>query len=199
MLLVLDDVHKKHLQYITSVDVNVLQEFCRMSLEFIRKGINSKVYQAAAQKLNVDVETVQHGIEGLMYLLSESSKLMVNEIDFHDSILTLGFDDELKKVLQQVYETNRDEIRRILSNMILELPHYTNLEWRLEVELASRSLRHQTNPIVTLKLTTEEYGETKTQILQTDPVNLVHLTNTLDAALQEMKTAHCRRIVRNIK
>ena len=29
------------------------------------------------EKLKVDPETVQHGVEGLMYLLTESSKLMV--------------------------------------------------------------------------------------------------------------------------
>lgn len=42
-------------------------------------------------------------------------------------------------------------------------------------------------------------GDTDSQIFQTDPVNLVHLTSELENALAEMKTAHCRRIVRNIK
>lgn len=32
-------------------------------------------------KLNVPAETVQHGVEGLMYLLTESSKLMVKAFD----------------------------------------------------------------------------------------------------------------------
>ena len=41
--------------------------------------------------------------------------------------------------------------------------------------------------------------ETKTQVLQTDPANLVHMTQTLEAALAELKTQHCRRIMRNIK
>lgn len=31
-----------------------------------------------SEKLNVDVDTVHHGVEGLMYLLTESSKLMVS-------------------------------------------------------------------------------------------------------------------------
>lgn len=47
-------------------------------------------------------ETVRHGVEGLMYLLIECSKLMVNEIDFQDSIMTLGFSEELNQELLAV-------------------------------------------------------------------------------------------------
>lgn len=33
-----------------------------------------------SEKLGVSPEKVHHGVEGLMYLLTESSKLMVNKI-----------------------------------------------------------------------------------------------------------------------
>ena len=70
-----------------------MKEFCKISLDFIRKGVNRKVYQSAArecislhhgcygycvEKLDVDVATIQHGVEGLMYLITECSKLMVH-------------------------------------------------------------------------------------------------------------------------
>lgn len=168
-------------------------------MDFIRKGANPKVYQGAAQKLQVNAETIQHGVEGLMYLLTESSKLMLNEIDFQDSILTLGFSDEMRQTLLQLYLQNRKEIRTILSEMSMDLPHYHNLEWRFDVQLASRSMRRQTTPIVLFKLHTEESGLRETTVLQTDPVNLVHMTKVLDEALQEIKSSYCRRILRNIK
>ncbi|XP_076454262.1 COMM domain-containing protein 2-like [Babylonia areolata] len=199
MLLVLEDSHKEHLAFLSQVDVAVVQEFCRISMEFIRKGSNPKVYQGAAQKLGVSAETVQHGVEGMMYLLSESSKLMLNEIDFQDSIITLGFSEELCSLLLELYLANRSEIRSILSHMSMDLPHYHSLQWRFDVQLASRSLRHQITPQILLKLQTKDGEETDTQLLQTDPVNLVHLTQVLDAALQEMKSPYCRRIARNIK
>lgn len=65
-------------------------------------------------------------------------------------------------------------------------------------QLASRSLRHQTIPTVVMKLHTEDCGKKDVHVLQTDPVNLVHLTQTLEGALAEVKTQHCRRIIRNI-
>ncbi|XP_041482984.1 COMM domain-containing protein 2-like [Lytechinus variegatus] len=198
MLLFLDDEHKEHLSFLANVDSSVLQEFCRIAIEFMRKGITQKVYQGAAQKLNVDAETVKHGVEGLMYLLTESARLMVSELDFQDSIAILGFSEDLRKDLLGLYIENRAEIRGILGEMAMDLPHYHNLEWRLDVELASRSLRHQTIPTIMMKLHTEDCGKKHMQVLQTDPVNLVHLTQALEGALAEVKTQHCRRIIRNI-
>lgn len=199
MLLVLSDEHKEHLSFLTKVDVDVVREFCKISVEFIRKGTNQRVYQSAAQKLSVDVTTVEHGVQGLMYLLTECSKLMVSEIDFLDSILVLKFPEELNKELLQLYQENCKEIRAVLSEMSLNLPHYQDLEWRCDVELASRSLQRQAQPSVLLRLHTKQGDDSDSILLQTDPANLLHITKSLEEALAEIKTQHCRRIMRNIK
>jgi hypothetical protein len=199
MLIVLGDEHKEHLSFLSTVNVEVVTEFCRLAIDFLKNGVTAKVYQSASQKLGVDLETVQHGVEGLMYLMTECAKLMVSEVDFQDSVMVLGFPEELNTELLKLYLENRKEIRAILGELSMDLPHYHNLEWRLDVQLASRTIRHQTDPLVTLKLHTKDSGELKVEVLQTDPTNLVHLTNALDSALSEVKTAHCRRIMRNIK
>ncbi|XP_071010962.1 COMM domain-containing protein 2 [Oncorhynchus clarkii lewisi] len=200
MLLVLSDEHKEHLGFLPEVDSAVVGEFGRIAVEFLRKGTNPKIYEGAARKLSVDAETVQHGVEGLMYLLTESSKLMISEVDFQDSVLVLGFTEELNHLLQQLYLENRKEIRHILGELTPSLPHYHNLEWRLDVQLASRALRHQVKPTVTMKLHLEGSGGDKSaKVLQTDPATLMHLIQELEKALAELKTTHCRRILRNIK
>lgn len=199
MLLVLTEEHKEHLSFLTKVDVDVVKEFCKISMEFIKKGINARVYQSAAQKLDVDATTVQHGVEGLMYLLTECSKLLVSELDFQDSILVLGFSEDLNKELLQLYLENCKEIRAILSKMAMDIPHYHDLEWRFDVQLASRSLQRQSQPSILFRLHTKEGDESKATLLQTDPVNLLHITKSLEEALAEIKTQHCRRIMRNIK
>ncbi|NXD82970.1 COMD2 protein, partial [Halcyon senegalensis] len=151
-------------------------------------------------KLNIGVDTIQHVVEGLSYLLTESSKLMISEIDFQDSIHVLGFSDELNKLLLQLYLDNRKEIRSILSELAPKLPSYHSLEWRLDVQqLASRSLRQQIKPAVTIKLHLNQNEDQTAQVLQTDPSTLLHLIQQLEQALGEMKTNHCRRIVRNMK
>ncbi|XP_045150940.1 COMM domain-containing protein 2, partial [Echinops telfairi] len=110
-------------------------------------------------KLNVSSDTVQHSVEGLTYLLTESSKLMISERDFQDSVFVLGFSEELNRLLLQLYLDNRKEIRTILSELAPGLPSYHSLEWRLDVQLASRSLRQQIKPSVTIKLHLHQHGD----------------------------------------
>ncbi|XP_046580619.1 COMM domain-containing protein 2-like [Haliotis rubra] len=199
MLLVLEDKHKEHLSFLSDVSTDVVQEFCKISLNFIRKGANPKVYQSASQKLEVSPEVVKNGVEGLMYLLTEGSKLMLNEIDFQDSIMCLGFSEEMQQAILQVFLDNHREVRATLAEMAMDLPHYHDLEWRFDVQLASRSLRRQTTPQILCKLHLKDCGKDERHVMITDPVNLVHMTKVLDEALQEMKSPYCRRIVRNIK
>lgn len=199
MLLVLTEEHKEHLKFLATVDVAVVREFCRISMEFIKKGVNIRMYTAAAQKLGVDIAVVRHGVEGLMYLLVESAKLMVNEIDFLDSIVTLGFDEELNKELLSLYQENSVEIRCVLQEMSMDLPHYHDLEWRLEVGMGSRALQQQVEPSLILRLHTKDGDVSCNQVFETDPVNLLHLTKSLESALNELKSQHCRRIMRSIK
>ncbi|XP_062250995.1 COMM domain-containing protein 2 [Platichthys flesus] len=209
MLLVLSDEHKEHLSFLPRVDTAVVAEFGRIALEFLRRGSSPKIYEAAARKLCVPVDMVQHGVEGLMFLMTESSKHMITEVDFLDSVLDLGFGDELHQILVQLYLQHQRPIRSILSQLPSTLPAYHNLEWRLDVQLASRSIRQQVIPTLTMRLLlTRGYdgGSNRvlqtvpsTRVLQTDPSTLLHLISTLEVALAAMKTSHSRRILRNIK
>jgi len=199
MLLVLSSDQKEHLSLLSEVDEVISREFCRIAVEFIKSGINPKKYQVAAQKLNVDIVNLRQCVEAIMHILSECTKLQINEIDFQDSIITLDISDELKGFLLELYMNNRDEIRSTLSDMSLILPHFKNLEWRFDVQLASRMMSYQTTPEILMRWHIDNGISTDTHVLQTDPVNLIHLTKVLEEALGEMKTAHCRRIARNIK
>ena len=58
----------------------------------------------------------------------------------------------------QLYQENCQEIRSILSEMAMDLPHYHNLEWRLDVQVASRALQRQAHPSVLLRLHTKDGG-----------------------------------------
>ncbi|XP_067014614.2 COMM domain-containing protein 2 [Anabrus simplex] len=204
MLLILKDDHKQHLSILISQTEQVLQDFCKLALDYLKKGPNIKLYQTAAQKLNVQQEVIRNAVEGLVFLLVESCKHKLSDMDFRDSMLTLGFAEGHQGILSAFYEAKRDEIRQMLSQFTLELPHYKNLEWRFEVQVASRALHHQVTPLITMKLSLETKGPdlistTQNLCLQTDPTNLVHMTQVLEEALAEAKSQHTRRIQRSIK
>jgi len=194
-LLVFDNDHKEHLSYLLTVPANVLHEFSRISIEFLKKGISIKVYNNAAKKLGVEVEVVRKGVEGLMYFFIESAKKMLTEMDFLDSTLTLGFNEEQQKELLSFYKENQADLRQVLRLFSPAFPGYRNLEWRLDINVASRALHRQVSPSFLLKLQLDE----NSVYLETDPVNLIHMTQVLEEALQEMKSRHCRRITRLVK
>lgn len=199
MLLVLSDDQKQHLALLNTVDPQVAREFCKIAVEFLQNGINAKKYQMAAQKLELDSKLVEHCVQAIMNLISEAAKLFLVEADFKDSLVSLDFHEDVSDALVAFYEENRQEIREILSKLELNLPQYKNLEWRFDVQLASRMMTYQTTPQVLLKLHLNNGASDDVHVLQTDPVNLRHMTQVLEEALNEIKTAHCRRIARNIK
>lgn len=65
------------------------------------------------------------------------------------------------------------DIRSRLRDATTRMEHYSDLEWRLDVELASRTVHRQTNPVWLFELhTIDSNGEERSQTLQTDGVNL---------------------------
>ncbi|KAF8763195.1 COMM domain-containing protein 2 [Argiope bruennichi] len=184
MLLILDDIHKLHLDLLKTID---------------EKSSNPKVYQSAAQRLNVETDIVQNAIAGIIQLLIEASKAMVTEMEFRDSIIVLSFNSETQEELVKCYLENNQNIRSLLSSLEMCVPHYKNLEWRLDVQIASRSLRRPMEPSMLLKLQLEEGKELKNIILEADPSNIINMTKVLDQALQEAKSQHFRRVMRSIK
>lgn len=53
--------------------------------------------------------------------------------------------------------------------------NFSDLDWRLDVQVASRNYRSLVNPTFILNLETEINGEKSNQLLQTDYTNLKHL------------------------
>lgn len=65
--------------------------------------------------------------------------------------------------------------------------------------MGSRSLLHQTEPVVTLRLDLENKDFSESVFLQTSPLNLVHIKDTLEAALKQNQSQWIRNIRRKLK
>jgi len=197
--LILDEKHKADLQFVKDKPAEILSEFVRIAIEFIKNGSNPKLYAGAARALNIDARQVESVVQSMAHLFSESAKYSISEADFVATLVLLGFSKEKSDMLKEVYLDNKQEIRRVQTALSMDLPHYSDLEWRLDIQLSSRALRNQISPVFLLRLDTNESGKTASQFLQTDYNNLKNLTEELEKALKESKSAYTRRIMRNIK
>ncbi|KYM81769.1 COMM domain-containing protein 2 [Atta colombica] len=202
MLLTLKPNHKKHMLFLVEQSSPVLQDFCKLALDYLQKGPNVKVYNAAAQKLNVELDVIKNSVEGLVNLLLESCKYKLSTEDFRDSMVALGFTEDKEAILSKLYSIKKDEVSDALEEIGFKLSRYHDMEWRFEVQIASRSLLKQVAPLISLDLSLknpENPEEIEHILLQTDPTNLLHITQELEEALQESRSQHIRRISRTIK
>ena len=136
----------------------------------------------------------------LSFLFSEAAKLRSTETDFRDSLVSFALPERSNALLLSAYLSAAERIRSRLEEASVRLLHYVDLDWRLDVELASQSLRRQTVPTWIMKLTTEDAGgKRETQLLQTDATNLAHLYEELSMAFAEERTGYAKRIARNVK
>nr|CAD7396814.1 unnamed protein product [Timema cristinae] len=148
------------------------------------------------KKLNVSPEVIRNAVDGLVHLLVESCRNKLDEQDFQDSVLALGFSEQQQQTLSTFYHSKKEEIQSALLRPTLDIPHYQDLDWRVDIQLASRALHNQVTPLVSMKLSLDN-GQCVP--LQTDPNNLLHMTQVLEQALQEAKGQHTRRIQRTFK
>jgi hypothetical protein len=136
----------------------------------------------------------------LSYLFSEAAKLGCSETDFKDSLVSFPLGESTKNLLCSAYLSSVERIRSRLEDTSADVPHYADLDWRVDVELASRSLRSQTVPTWMMKLSVKDgNGKVQEEIVQTDAVNLNHLYEELSMAFAEERTGYAKRIQRNIK
>ena len=140
------------------------------------------------------------GVQVLAYLFAEAAKLRSSEADFRDSLVSFALPERTTALLLAAHQAASERVRARLVDASVRTPHYAGLEWRLDVELASRSLRRQTAPTWLMKLTVEDSdGKRDTEVLQTDATNLAHLYHELSMAFAEERAGYAKRISRNVK
>ncbi|XP_069188722.1 COMM domain-containing protein 2 [Procambarus clarkii] len=216
MSLSLSEEHKRHLSLLVHHDTTVVKEFCRLATQFVKHGVNHRVFTSAATKLGVLPTQVEDAIKALVFLLSHCTQAATSQSEFQELTISLGFNEAAVSVLTDVYTQHEVELKDYLKTMGVKILQYHNLEWRFDILVGSRTLSHIAEPLITLELSLDtntlsgsqdEDGDGDQQskqvcdklLLQADPNNLVHMTNILEEALREAHTHHSRRIHRYLK
>lgn len=137
-------------------------------------------------------------MQSLTVLFAEASKLVLNEKDFMESLAVLSWPRGLGEAVMGHYIERRDEIRSVLSELTLKFPKYVDLDWRLDVQVASRTVQSQTNPVYLLCLRLEDAPVSELR-MQTDYSSLKHICEKLEQALAEARSTTLLRVSRKIK
>jgi hypothetical protein len=186
-----------------------VKEFCKMSTQIFLQGqlqnsdkfkgnfISKKILEKAAAKLSIeDPEKIDNCIGAIAYLYNEAAKFQASPEHLAKDLQNAGI--SFYEIVSCHFAENQDSFQEFISKnseSFLFLFHYSKLDWRLDCVIASRCKMDQVTPMFTLKLETKsKAGKLDSHFFQTDPVNLIHITNVLENALAELKSKEVKKI-----
>ncbi|XP_053957626.1 uncharacterized protein LOC128862868 [Anastrepha ludens] len=217
MLINLKKDQREHLQLLRQRSPEDVVELCKSAFEYLNHGPNLQRYQQLARKYATNPEMVQHAVEALIAFLIDATKAKANEMDLQRLQQEEGYNDGITEVLTQFVYSKRNFIEGSIKSANIRAYRLVNIEWRLEVRIATRCLLRQNSIRVTMKLYlhTEPKNENrdllevenqqtihpderrnrKDLLVQTDLNSLVHMIQVLENALYESKSRRIRNIV----
>eukprot|EP00240_Pyramimonas_obovata_P014031 CAMPEP_0118924048 /NCGR_PEP_ID=MMETSP1169-20130426/2357_1 /TAXON_ID=36882 /ORGANISM="Pyramimonas obovata, Strain CCMP722" /LENGTH=202 /DNA_ID=CAMNT_0006865129 /DNA_START=298 /DNA_END=903 /DNA_ORIENTATION=+ len=191
---------KNDVDILTKLDENVVAEFAKTSLDILRKGTqNIKGFAKAAKKLGVTTEDIHKMCTALCHIMLEAARSEPSEAALGEYLHDLGFRDSARQVLIQFCTENFTEIRELGVKPSLWYPQYKQLEWRLDVQVASRSMRHEAIPSYLLSLATATPdGQQEVQVMQADYTSMLQWSGQVEAALAESTAVSTRRLMHHV-
>lgn len=175
-----------------------MSEFCRLALEFTRSGAKKEVFARAAGSIGVQADEVASGVLGLSNVFKEAAKANLAKGEFLLSVSDLDLSDDAKNAIAEFYVGCVKEVQGLLAKLVMALPEYHHMDWRLDMELGSRMQRKVVEPKFVIRLDTRE-PELKSTYAEADFATLQRLIAELEAAEAEVKTAHSQRVARYIR
>lgn len=220
------NLQKTHLTPLTKCATSDVITLCKVAFDYLANGPEKQqeIYQAIASKYDKQFarEEVQLAVEALISLLIEATKAKADENEVRKPLALAGFEEETVDILTQFVTSKRNFIEGSIKTANIRAYRLVNIEWRLEVKLASRAVMKQSQVVVTMKLYlhTEPKNENrdlledindsnaeihedekrnrKDLLVQTDLNTLTHMIHSLEEALMESRTRRIRNIVEAI-
>ncbi|KAH3761663.1 COMM domain containing 2 [Pelomyxa schiedti] len=224
------------------------KEFIRVAVELTKNGAspatNLALRKAAQTAGLADEERVRRATDAAATVLTECAKASVAEADFAEIVASVlqgtgatggggatasanaaalgeAAVTEFCGIMGEVYGANKAELRRVLGESSFGLPKYTDLEWRLDVPVATRCQRQlPVQPLYILKLhinnpsapspasssaaasasaaSTPSLVNDGPIVLQADPLTISNMCAQLETAISQLKASSTRRVMRNI-
>jgi hypothetical protein len=221
----LRDLVGEDLKILNKLTAPLCTELCQVGLTFLSQGAKKGTFKKAASALSVEEDAVAGAVMGLCEVMLEAAKLNLSQAEFIGSIGDVSMPEENRRAVSTFYEENKSILKdRIASSgnalskaggtsgASQSFPEYRSLDWRFEINVASRQNHDSYQPLYTLRLDTatpaatgasgadaEGAGGALSTIFTSDYTTLKSVSEALDEAVAEMKTAHSKRVMRYIR
>ncbi|KAG7398386.1 hypothetical protein PHYBOEH_011187 [Phytophthora boehmeriae] len=179
-------------------------EICKLAVRVFGSEKQSKRrLTRTASSSGWETQKMEQAVLAFAKILMDAAKAELSEQAFRLVLKGMEMSEDHVEVLVQLYTTHASDIRECVSKETgTSVPHYRNLEWRIDLELSTRFLRNKPKPIVTLRLDTSAQPnssgvpQTQSTCLRVDYDGLRLMQSQLETALKEVDSVHCSRIQR---
>lgn len=225
---------KSQLEPLKNFEADDVINLCKVSFDYLIKGsitdqeniceyFVQKYKESQTTETEINHESIQHLISTLIWLLINVTKTNLPPDKLQQDLEKIGFSSSTIDILLQFVRSKRGLIETCLRTFQLRAYHLVDLDWRLEVRVASRALMRQNQVSVTMKLYLHTESKTKNRyllhdspstdqekqfkednrnrkniLMQTDLSTLTYMIHTLEEALMESRTRRIRNIVKAI-
>ncbi|XP_045760494.1 COMM domain-containing protein 2-like [Maniola jurtina] len=203
MIIFLSELQKQHLNLLHQHSIQVLVDFCKLTIDYLSNGVNQKKCAIAAEKLCIPEVAVQNLIHALAYLIVEACKHNLSETNLQSSLAIAGFSEDKQKVLLKLYDTKKSEISAALNLLQQKDPSYQDLTWRFEIQVASKTSPEEIVPMVAIDFvltTPKNYGQYEKDYSEnsTKHINSVSYSN-VNSPIQDAKSAsQCQQVINHL-
>ncbi|KAL2636265.1 hypothetical protein R1flu_007744 [Riccia fluitans] len=186
----------------------VVHEFAKVAVTGLLKfETSSKGFAKAAKQLQTSVEAVSQAVSAVSNIYSRASRANLSHQQLVDFLTIQGYGEVLRQALADYFVERVGELRELASVAILRLPTYRSVDWRLDVQVASRTLRNQSTPVFVISVRTRpprvvrsDEDETKVLFVEAKYVTLKAVCSQLELAIGESRSAaHGHRVMRLFK
>eukprot|EP01038_Epipyxis_sp_PR26KG_P006368 gene6368-8770_t len=159
-----------------------------------------------AEKVELNLSQLNKMCVAISALIWECAKLATKDIStLQDLLLQLGLSTDITTTFIKVYSENKRRIIYLKGSLGISTMSYMNLAWRLDVELARRSVLVTSTPKYMLRLdlvnnssvdnlNSEKSKPKQSFHLQSDYSNLKKIQIELQRAVDEFNNVHCQRL-----
>ena len=120
------------------------------------------IFFSILEQLEQDKDTILSGIRALSQIFtmfSSHDTEIVDEVDFNDGISLLELNKESQAAVYQTYCQVHILLRDVINDFRIETPIYQSFDWRLDIEIASRSLHRRADPKFLCQLQTRKVNK----------------------------------------
>ncbi|XP_024394901.1 uncharacterized protein [Physcomitrium patens] len=177
-------------EFLLGADLAVSQEFAKIALDRIVKSeAGTRGFAKAARVLQVTVEDVEQAVAALTTLYARAVRLQLQHAELLTIFSDAGFEEATGAVLADMFTQRHQELFGVVA---LNGTSFSRLDWRLDIQVASRSLRQQATPRYLLALKTTD----GVKHIEADYSVLKDVCLQLEAALAESRSTRSRRFLR---